>query len=218
MKKNKLAVVVMTAFFVLPCFAGNVHAADDAKAQQEKIVAKRAELNDHEWNIKVIPAADKTKITEDTLIFKDQMFEAKGMTAKGYKPTNYTVSLQEGGPTVWETMQSLDGGNAIFWRGEWEGERMNGVMSKQLGEGKDEVYYFSSLSSKVIEKAPEPVKEEPVAAVADDVAESTKATAEVPAAVVEEVKKEVAPTVEKAAAPAVKEAKKEAPKKKKWGF
>lgn len=217
MKKNKLAWMMMAAALVMPFAAGIAYAADDAEA----IAAKRAELNDHEWQVKVMAAANKENVTEDTLIFKDQMFESKSAIEKGYKPTNYTVSLQEGGPTVWETMQSIENDKVVFWRGEWEGESMRGVMSKQVGEGKSEDYYFSSISSKAIEKAPEPVKEEAAPEAADAVP--------APEAVQAAASEAAAPAVEAAAAPVeevkeavqaqVEEVKQETPKKKKkWGF
>lgn len=210
MKKSNLGILVL-ALLMVPVFSGRIQAADDAKAQLEKIAAKKAELNDHEWNIKLSSASDKSKVSEDTLVFKDQMFESKTSTEKGYKPTNYTVSLQEGGPTVWESMQSLEDGKVVFWRGEWEGESMRGVMSRQIGDGKNDDYYFSSVSSKVIEKAPEPVKEEVPAevqaAAADAVAEVKEAADQGVAA----VEKAADAAKEEAAAPAP-----EAPKKKKW--
>jgi hypothetical protein len=176
-------VLMVAAVFALQTLgAGSVWAANDAQAQLELIAAKKAELNDHEWEVKLSSATDKSKTSSDTLIFKEQMFESKAMTDKGYKPTNYTVSLQEGGPTVWETMQSTDKGNPVFWRGEWEGDSMRGVMSKQLGDGKNEDYYFSSVSSKVLEKPvePEPVKEEAEAVTAEttDAAANVSAVAE----------------------------------------
>lgn len=211
---KKLSLLVLMMVFALQ-ISGVVPAlaANDAQAQLELIAAKKAELNDHEWEVKLTAAGDKDKTSSDTLVFKEQMFESKSLTDKGYKPTNYTVSLQEGGPTVWETMQSTDKGEPVFWRGEWEGESMRGVMSKQVGEGKNEDYYFSSVASKVIEKVvePEPVKEEVVEQVEAVKAEADSAAADVAAvaeATLADAQKETA-----AVAPAVEE-----PKKKKGWF
>lgn len=162
-----------------------LHAANDAEEQLKKIAEKKAELNNHEWEVSLSSPAAKGEVATDVLVFKGQQFESKSMTAKGYKPTNYTVSLQEGGPTVWETMQSTDKGEPVFWRGEWEGESMRGVMSKQVGEGKNEDYYFSSTSSKAItEEVPVPVEE-----VVEEVEEIVET--EVPADTLEAVEDEV---------------------------
>jgi hypothetical protein len=197
-----LLVVSMVAFQAMP-----LQAANDAQAQLELIAQKKAELNNHEWDVKMTPSSGKGDATSDVLVFKGQQFESKNMTSKGYKPTNYTVSLQEGGPTVWETMQSTDSGNPVFWRGEWEGESMRGVMSKQVGEGKNEDYYFSSTASKAIQEEVKPVVEAVQEAAAD-----VKEAAEEGAAKVEEaaVKAE-----EKLAELPVQE---EQPKKKKGWF
>ncbi len=128
---RNLSLWVMVAF--LAGFSTPVFAAEDAAAQQELLAAKKAELNGHEWDINLTSAADKSKSDTDTLVFKEMKFDSKAMTSQGFNSTNYTISLQEGGPTVWETMQSTESGNPVFWRGEWEGDSMKGVMSKQIG-------------------------------------------------------------------------------------
>lgn len=195
-----MLVLMMAGFSGVPA-----QAAEDPAKTAELLAAKKAELNGHEWEVKLSSAAAPKEVTgTDVLIFKDQKFESKEMSAKGYNTTNYTISLQDGGPTVWETMQSDDKGHSIFWRGEWEGESMRGVMSKQSGDGKNEDYYFSSVSSKAVADTP---KEEPKAAEA--------APVEAAAAAVEQA---AAPAVEAAAAavPAAAPAAEEKPKKKGW--
>ena len=203
----KLAGLIMAAVFLAPQISFG------AEDQAKLLADKKAELNGHEWEMKLLPAADPKNGTPltDTLVFKDMKFESKAMTEKGYKTTNYTISLQDGGPSVWETMQSADSGPSIFWRGEWEGESMKGVMSKQNADGKNEDYYFSSVSSKVVADTPK-VEPSAVPAPAEDAAAA--------APVVEEPKK-----VEAAAVPIVEAKKAEATqavtkeqdkKKKKW--
>lgn len=207
-KLKLTGLMVLTAVFFAPQIS--FAAEDTAKILAEK----KAELNGHEWDIKLVPAADPKNGTPstDVLVFKDMKFEAKGMTTDGYKPTNYTISLQEGGPSVWETMQSNESGPSIFWRGEWEGESMRGVMSKQSADGTNESFYFSSVSSKVVadtpkveEVVPVPAAPEAVPAVEGAAVEAVTDAAAAAPAVVEEVKTEEAKPVE-------------APKKKKGWF
>ena len=211
-KLKLTGMMVLAAVFLAPQVS---FAAEDTA---QILAQKKAELNGHEWEIKLVPASDPKNgtPTTDVLVFKDMKFEAKAMTADGYQPTNYTISLQEGGPSVWETMQSSDSGPAIFWRGEWEGESMRGVMSKQKADGTNDSFYFSSVSSKVVEDTPKveevvptppTVEAVPVVEGAAAAVEEVKA-AEVPEvvpAIVEEVKTEVVNAVE-------------APKKKKGWF
>lgn len=207
--KNKFMILtaVVSMVFLAP---GLSYAADQA----ELLAQKKAELNGHEWQVKVVPAANPKggDSSEDTLIFKDMKFESTKMTAKGFPSTNYTITLQEGGPSVFETMQSDDKGAVINWRGEWEGERMNGVMSKQ-SEGKSEDFYFSSLSSKAIV---EPPKVEVPAVPAEAEAAADAATG-VPAAAAEAVE-QVNEEVKAAEVPAAETPAPEAPKKKKGWF
>ncbi len=208
MKKLGKIVLVVAVALVQVCLSPAVYAAKDAAAlQAELLAAKKAELNNHEWEVRLTPTTGKGAPMTDVLIFKGQQFESENMTKKGYKPTNYTVSLQEGGPTVWETMQSTESGQPVFWRGEWEGMSMKGVMSKQLGEGKNEDYYFSSLGSKEIKE--EPKVEEPAPAVEEDAAPAETIPAE--EAAIEEKAPEVPAAAPVESVPA-------APKKKKWGF
>lgn len=197
-KLKLTGIMVLAAVFLAPQIS--FAAEDTAKILAEK----KAELNGHEWDIKLVPAADPKNgtPTTDVLVFKDMKFEAKEMSGDGYKPTNYTISLQEGGPSVWETMQSNDSGPSIFWRGEWEGESMRGVMSKQKSDGSNESFYFSSVSSKVVADTPK-VEEVAVPAAAPEAVPAAEtavdAVTEVPAevpAVVEETKEEAAKPVE----------------------
>ena len=177
---------------------------------QEMLKLKKTEIDGHEWAIKLNPASGKGTPVEDKILFKDSRFQSEKLTKEGYNPTNFTLSLQEGGPTIWETMQQNEKGQTIFWRGEWEGETMRGVMSKQVGEGKSEDYYFSSTGTKPIEK----VVEEAIPAEVPAAAEAVPAAVEEAAAPAAEAAVEAVPA---AAAPAVEAPKEEAaPKKKKW--
>jgi hypothetical protein len=214
MKKINLTVFVLT--IALTAFGTSAFAKDDAAKMQEELQAKKAELNGHEWEVKL--TSGSKQVGTDTLVFKDMKFESKEMTGKGFNTTNYTISLQEGGPTVWETMQSDEKGAVVFWRGEWEGENMHGMMSKQKN-GKNEDFYFSSLGSKEIPKETPKVEASPSAepdsageAVGQAVEEAKEGTEAAPAQV-EQAANE--PAVQEAAQPAQEEVT-EKPKKKGW--
>lgn len=181
--KFAAAALMVAAFFLTPQVS---FAAKDVKDEAKLLAEKKAELNGHEWDVKLVPAADPKKGTpvEDTLVFKDMKFESKGNASKGFVSTNYTITLQEGGPSVWETMQSNDKGETVNWRGEWEGDAMHGVMSKQSG-GKNEDFYFNSVGSKAIPaETPKPEEAAPASAEAAQgsvPADAGQAVAEAPA-------------------------------------
>ncbi len=206
MNLKKQFVLMTAVVFGLALVPGHLYAVDTA----EMLAQKKAELNGHEWQVKVVPASDpKSGGSEDTLIFKDMKFESMKMTGGGFPSTNYTISLQEGGPSVFETMQSDGKGTVVFWRGEWEGDSMKGVMSKQ-SEGKNSDYYFSSLSKQTIVEAPKVEVPEPVTEAAADTAEAV------------ENAESAAQNMEAAVPPAVPETvpaqEEEKPKKKKGWF
>ncbi len=208
-KMKSVFTVLIAAFFLAPSM---VHAAVD---QAKLLAEKKAELNGHEWQVKLVPAADPKKGSpkEDTLIFKDLKFESKGNSSKGFNSTNYTITLQEGGPSVWETMQSDGKGATVNWRGEWEGDSMHGVMSHQ-SNGKSEDFYFNSLSKSAVVEAPK--VEEPAPATVPEIApegEAPAADAAVESAPVEAAQVEAAAPAPEKTQPV--EEKKDK-KKKKW--
>lgn len=131
-------------------------AAEAEKEKQEetwkKLEEKKAELNGTQWEVQITTKVTKTSMPKtDTLIFQDGKFRSEALSKKGFSPTNYTLTLQEGGPTVWETMQtgSDKKEGVAFVRGEWKGNVMSGVIVRQLETGNED-YYFSNTGKKKI--------------------------------------------------------------------
>lgn len=171
MEKRLLVLLIVLGIF------GNVAAASaraqgrDAETKMEetrkKIEEKKKELNGGEWQVTITSMAKKGALNgPDVLTFQDNVFQSKSSSGSGFTPTNYTLTVSESdtGPTVWETMQTSGKGEVMFWRGEWLGKNMTGVITRQLEEGKTEEYSFSSSSMKEIpetsESEEEPKEEE----------------------------------------------------------
>lgn len=128
---------------------------------RKKIEEKKAELNGTSWEIELRSQVGKPTLPlKDTLTFQDQQFVSKNLSAKGFSSTNYTLTIQENGPTVWETMQTSPKGFITFWRGEWLEGSMSGVINRRIEDDKTEEYSFTSSqkasippSSKAVEEA-----------------------------------------------------------------
>jgi hypothetical protein len=134
---------------------------DDAArdALRKMILEKKGELNGSSWSIKIDSQAKKGELLgEDTLNFQNDKFSSERSKKIGYTSTNYTLTVQEAGPTIWETMQTSKKGEVCFWRGEWKDDVMTGIISRQLEKGAEE-YYFTSSSRKEIPKTTEEKEE-----------------------------------------------------------
>jgi len=114
-----------------------------ARAIEKKLVIV---LDGTEWNVQLIPteglSAQDRKVEFDHLKFMSNRVASQKFAANGYDAAHYTVSQTPEGVIVWETMQRNSSGEMVSWRGEWAGEKMSGVLSKQLTDGKAQVFNF----------------------------------------------------------------------------
>src|SRR3989338_7888538 len=121
-------------------------AEEERLEMRKKIEEKRSELNGSRWEITIKPQAGKGSLPgSDTLTFQDLKFTSKNTAKMNFPSTNYTLTLQEGGPTIWETMQTgldREKDGVIFWRGEWKDDVMAGVIVRQLEAGSED-YSFT---------------------------------------------------------------------------
>ncbi len=153
--------------------AANVQAGRQEADQAVKEIMKkqaiekaRAALNSHEWTVYLTPAPDpsgkkvKVTVTTDVLTFSgESKVASKELVAKGYPESNYTLSMQDDGTAVWETMQVNEQEGLAFFRGELRGESMKGVLSMQPTKGAKSTYYFSTTMPEIAaeqQAAPEP--------------------------------------------------------------
>lgn len=165
----KRSAFVLSFLCVLSLYTGLAYAkSSDGEAAEKKrlemrkkIEEKKAELNGSSWEIELRSQVGKATLPpKDTLTFQDQQFISKNLSAKGFTATNYTLTVQENGPTVWETMQTSPKGLITFWRGEWLEGSMSGVINRRIEDDKTEEYSFTSSqkasippSSKAAEEA-----------------------------------------------------------------
>ena len=113
--------------------------ADSRKRMMEDMQAK---LDGSRWEIEWKPIAGKGKPQKDALTFTKRTIASERLIKAGYPETNYTLTVKENEPAVWETMQTKEGEGVVFWRGEFHGAGMRGVVSKHPLEGGTEDFSF----------------------------------------------------------------------------
>lgn len=121
---------------------------DPKKLEQDRMLRqkKREQLDNSLWDIEISAMSGKEKPKKDALIFEGNKVNSDKFAKEGFGPTNYTLTVQGDGVTVWETMQTAANGQIIFWRGEIEPKMtsMRGVISKHVSNEKTEDYSFVS--------------------------------------------------------------------------
>lgn len=128
----------------------------DEKAKQEAVAAKRQleekkrrEIANTEWQIELTPLSGKGKKESETVIFKDNQVGFVSYGKKGFPATNFTLSVQDDGLVVWETMQTSEKAGIAFWRGEMpDAQTMRGIFSYHPDEKTTIDYSFISTGKK----------------------------------------------------------------------
>jgi hypothetical protein len=117
---------------------------------------KRNELNNTEWQIELAPMSGKGNKEGETVVFKNNQVSLVGYGKRGFPTTNYTLTVQDDGSAVWETMQTSEKSGIAFLRGEIDAaiQNMRGVLSHRIDEATAEDYSFVSTSKKSISPAP----------------------------------------------------------------
>jgi hypothetical protein len=121
-------------------------------AKQEIVKKKMVLLNNTEWQIEMTPLSGKGKKEIDTVTFKNNQVVLSGFSKKGFGPTNLTLTVQEDGSVVWETMQTSEKNGMCFWRGELDKTMMTmrGVASHKIDDKNKMDYSFASTARKVL--------------------------------------------------------------------
>ncbi len=107
-------------------------------------VLQLQELGNTEWEITMTGAAGKQ--TPDTLTFKDHVFISAGLNSVGFPESNYSLSIEDNGRMVWETMQTASDGGVASWRGEIEQGKMRGILSLRQPGKEPQDFSFTSIS------------------------------------------------------------------------
>lgn len=114
----------------------------------------RAQLEGTRWAVNLMPlgGADKAKPRQDAVLFTGKTVSSESLTKAGYPGSNYSLTIEDGGMATWETMQTKEGEGVVFWKGEVNGSKLQGVLSKHPANAAPEDFSFSGVeaSGKVI--------------------------------------------------------------------
>jgi REP element-mobilizing transposase RayT len=144
-KQPRYRLFMLTGSFLLVLIAGlsGVYfyfIARDAELSENSqqiipgAIRKAEELNGTEWEIRLVPISGGQQ-TADTLSFVRGKFISGKLNTSGYSASNYSLTIEDSGGVIWETMQTSPDGTAS-WRGEIEQGKMRGILSLRQ-EGKE---------------------------------------------------------------------------------
>ncbi len=104
-------------------------------------------LSHTEWEIQLAPMALKGAAPiHDRLRFEQGEFNSDWLSSQGFPKTNCTVTILPEGNLRWETMQTHPNGETVFWKGEWDGTQMRGIMSRRPAAGPSQDYLFRGIT------------------------------------------------------------------------
>jgi hypothetical protein len=117
---------------------------NDLKKTREVLAQKRLDLENTQWDISLkLSSGEKT--ADDRLFFKKDKFSSRELELRGFKPTGYSLALQDDGVLVFETMQPSENGGTVFWRGEFGADNISvrGMVSRVFADQPSQDLYFS---------------------------------------------------------------------------
>lgn len=103
-------------------------------------------LDGTQWTIELKSQSNlgTGSLHSDRIIFKDGAVSSNESLRKGFSTSHYTMTVQDDGMIIWETMQTASDGTTASWRGEIKQGKMEGILS--LREKGKEPQDFSFIS------------------------------------------------------------------------
>lgn len=118
-------------------------------------------LTGQKWTIYLYVSGSRVSSYEtDTLTFAGGGVSSDNLTLKQFSGSNYSLSVQDDGAAVWETVQRNPDNDIAMWRGELRGEMLVGTMTLR-SQGVTKSYNFSTAMPRIEHQA---ITEKPAAA------------------------------------------------------
>ena len=107
------------------------------------------DLNGTIWEVELISVSEdgSQKPIKDKIKFDGKSFVSYYFSSQGFLPTNYSVTVQQNGFITWETVQRNPKGETVSWRGDWQGNRMEGALSYRPAGMTPQDFSFMSNNS-----------------------------------------------------------------------
>ena len=103
----------------------------------------RAQLDGTQWTLQLTPRNEKAKPKHDTISFDVNKVASERLSKSGYGNSNYSLTIGGNKVAAWETMQSDEKDGVVFWRGEFDGSMVRGMVTERPAKGRSEDYTFS---------------------------------------------------------------------------
>lgn len=105
--------------------------ASSAGTSVKNTVSVWPDLNGTIWDVDLVAASalGEKIFIKDKIRFTGRSFESYYFKVRGFSGTNYTMTVQDNGVITWETIQKNPEGEMVSWRGDWEGDKMEGMLS-----------------------------------------------------------------------------------------
>jgi len=183
MNSNKVKFWTLTNL-TIATFALGVLFVPIAKAQAltpEEIQTIRTEtlkqIDKTKWSLQLTKMGSPDDKHEDTLTIEGGRLSSEFLTDLGFSPSNFSLTVEDSGNVMVETMQRTENDQVAFWRGQVKDNSFWGVMSRQNTKGETEAYSFRGevVGEAVIDAppaaVPELVIEEEAPAIEEEVVE-----------------------------------------------
>ncbi|MFH1640379.1 MAG: hypothetical protein ABIA66_00275 [Candidatus Omnitrophota bacterium] len=133
--------------------------------QQRQAIETSAleQFNAQTWTIYLTAqGVKKPRVETDVLTFTGSTVVSQNLSSQGYSGSNFTLSVQDDGNAVFETVQRTEGGDLALWRGTLAGNKIVGILNLRPQGKVPAIYSFTSLMP-VVSATPEPwLEPEPV--------------------------------------------------------
>jgi hypothetical protein len=84
------------------------------------------------WEVQIKPMTGTSPApVADRLQFEQDVVKSSALSASGFPAGKYQAYPRSKGAQVWEAVHIGPGGEMVSWRGEWSGQTMHGVMTRQ---------------------------------------------------------------------------------------
>lgn len=117
-------------------------------AQQRQAMETSAleKFNAQAWTIYLTAqGVKKPRVETDVLTFSGSTVTSQNLSSLGYSGSNFTLTVQEDGNAVFETVQRTEAGDLALWKGTLAGNKIVGILNLRP-EGKvPTIYSFTSL-------------------------------------------------------------------------
>jgi REP element-mobilizing transposase RayT len=135
--------------FKVPAISKTVLVSEKINAAVKTPLSTQAQepvLDGTIWDVELITIGEdgNTKQIKDKIRFNGKGFESYYFMNQGFNRSNYTVTVNDNGVVTWETVQRNPEGEIVSWHGDWNGKKMEGMMSYQSSGQNPQDFSFMS--------------------------------------------------------------------------